>query len=435
MKKAMIFGAGISGKSAEKLLNIEGYETYLVDDKIGIKSEEGIKLLDEIELFIKSPGTPYTELVKKALEKKIEVIDEIELAYRFLKKKQTKTKLIAVTGTNGKTTTTSKISELLIYTGNSAVACGNIGKPFSEVVMENKELDFIVIELSSFQLENIKDFKAEISMIINLAPDHLERYSSVEEYYDTKLNICKNNKLEEEFILNTDDLNIISRKNKIFGKISTISKNNNKNSDIYIENNEIMYDNKSTIEIDKLSLKGRHNLENILFILSVAKILKLNFEKVKEFLYTTKSMEHRLEEVLIKKKTTFINDSKGTNIEATKYALEAFPETILICGGKDKKLNLEPLAEVISLNAKAVYLIGENRKEIVRLLLNRGYSKEKIYDLETLENCFKVLKEKLKIEEKNTVLFSPATSSFDQFKNYEERGNYFKKLVLENFGG
>lgn len=435
MRKAMIFGAGVSGKSAEKLLNNGGYETYLVDDKIGIKSEEALPILKEITLFIKSPGTPYTELVKKALENKIEVIDEVELAYRVFKEKKTKTKIIAITGTNGKTTTTSKLAELLIYSGYKAVACGNIGKPFSEVVLENDKLDFIVIELSSFQLENIKDFKADISMIINLSPDHLDRYSNCEEYYNTKLNICKNNKNEEKFILNMEDSNIISRKNKIFGKIIAISNKNNKNTDIYIENNSIMYDNDSTIKINKLSLKGKHNLENILFILAVAKILKLDFEKIKNFLYTTKAMEHRLEEVLIKGKTIFINDSKGTNIDSTKYALEAFPNSILICGGKDKKLNLVPLAETIALNAKEVYLIGENREEIEKLLLNRGYPLEKILNLETLENCFKSLKERINLNEKNTILFSPATSSFDQFKNYEERGKQFKKLVIENFGG
>ncbi|MGL6170180.1 MAG: UDP-N-acetylmuramoyl-L-alanine--D-glutamate ligase [Fusobacteriaceae bacterium] len=435
MKKAMIFGAGISGKSAEKLLIEEGYKTYLVDDKIGIKSEIALSLLGEIDLFIKSPGVPYTELVKKAFSMGIEVIDEVELAYRNLKRKNKKTKIIAITGTNGKTTTTTKIAELITYTGKKAIACGNIGKPFSEVVIENQDLDFIVIELSSFQLENLKEFKADISMIINLAPDHLERYSSVENYYEAKFNICKNNKIEEKFILNTEDFNIISRKNKIFGKISEISKKNNKNSDIYIENNRIMYDNKSSVEISELSLKGQHNLENILFILATAKILKLNFEKTKQFLYTTKSIEHRLEEVLIKENTVFINDSKGTNIDSTRYALEAFPKSILICGGKDKKLDLNPLAELIILNAKEVYLIGENRKDIKELLLVKGYSENKIFDLENLENCIKNLKEKIKLKENNTILFSPATSSFDQFKNYEERGNYFKKLVLENFGG
>ena len=188
MKKVMIYGAGVSGQGALKLLEKEGYEVLLVDDKIGIKSEEALELLTDIEFFVKSPGIPYNKLVMEVMEKEIELIDEIELAYR---NDRTGAKIIAVTGTNGKTTTTSKIAGLIKKAGFRVEAGGNIGKSYSEIILENNELDYIVLELSSYQLENIKSFRPYIALIINLSPDHLDRYASLEAYYRAKANIIK----------------------------------------------------------------------------------------------------------------------------------------------------------------------------------------------------------------------------------------------------
>ena len=189
MKKAMVFGAGISGVGAKKLLEHLNYNVILVDDKLGVSSEEGKKLLGDIELFIKSPGVPYNELVLEAKKNQIKIIDEIELCYEYMVQYNVNSKIIAITGTNGKTTTTTKITELLQYCGYRAEYAGNIGKSFAELLLEKKELDYIVLELSSFQLENLIEFKPFISMVINLTPDHLVRYNSVDEYYDTKFNI------------------------------------------------------------------------------------------------------------------------------------------------------------------------------------------------------------------------------------------------------
>ena len=192
MKKVMIFGDGISGKGAKRLLEKKGYEVILVDDKTGVSSEEAVKLLDSIELFIKSPGTPYNFLLDEVRKNKIEIIDEIELAYRYMKSEKMTAKIVAVTGSNGKTTVTTKITELLNKAGYKAKHAGNIGNSFAELLLDNNDLEYVVLELSSFQLENIKYFKADISIVINLSPDHLNRYDSVDDYYNTKFNITNN---------------------------------------------------------------------------------------------------------------------------------------------------------------------------------------------------------------------------------------------------
>ncbi len=435
MKKAIVFGSGISGMSALKILEINHYDVILVDDKTAMKSSDAIKILDEISLFIKSPGIPYVELVKKSLEKKIEVINEIELSYRELKKKSPNTKIIAITGTNGKTTTTTKIAELINFSGLKAEACGNIGKAFGDIVLENNNLDYIVLELSSFQLENLKEFKADIALIINLTPDHIDRYSNLDEYYDVKFNISNNQNEEDYFIINSDDKESMKRIKKIKSKKIKISNNEKSDSDIFVKYNNLIYNETKIIEIDKLSLKGKHNLENMMFVVAVAKIIGIDNEILVDFLCSTKSIEHRLEDFLKINKTIFINDSKGTNIDSTKFALEAYPNCILICGGKDKKLNLLPLAKLINDYAKEVYLIGENSSLMLKELEKIFFERERIFDLKTLENCIIDLKKRLDLNQKNIILFSPATSSYDQFKNYEERGKEFKKMIRLYFGG
>lgn len=220
MKKAVVFGAGVSGKGSEKTLKRMEYEVFLVDDKIGLSSKDGMEILlnDKIDLFIKSPGVPYTELVKKALELGIEVIDDIELGYRYKKINRISGKIIAITGTNGKTTITTKTQELLEKAGYKAKVCGNIGYSFSETVMENPELDYYVLEASSYQLENVKEFKADISLVVNLAPDHLTRYRDLNHYYNIKFNIGKNQKENEYFIVNTSCTESLKRESMISGK-------------------------------------------------------------------------------------------------------------------------------------------------------------------------------------------------------------------------
>lgn len=427
MKKAMVYGAGVSGLAACELLKNTGYEVILADDKKGVTKEDAIKLLDEVELFIKSPGIPYNELVTEVKNRGIELIDEIELAYR---NSIGKFKIIAVTGTNGKTTTTSKIAGLLETAGFRVEAGGNIGKAFAQIVLEGKELDFVVLELSSYQLENLRNFKADLSLVINLSPDHMDRYEVEEDYYLAKFNIKNNATNSDYFILNLDSkesMDLYKKGNETLIKVSSLG---NKEADFYVENGILKIGSEEILEAEKLSLKGKHNLENVMFMVATAKTFGVSKEIIREYLYNTESLEHRMEDFLKVNEVTFVNDSKGTNIDSTIKAIEAYKvPPILICGGKNKYVDLQPLAKVIKEKVKLLYLMGETANVLEKLVIEEGYPKSKIFNLGTIERIL----DEIKLEKGDIVLFSPAHSSFDQFSNYIERGKIFKDLVNKKF--
>ncbi len=300
--------------------------------------------------------------------------------------------------------------------------------------MENPDLDYYVLEASSYQLENIKEFKADIALIVNLAPDHLARYKNLDHYYDTKFNIGINQKEEEYFLVNTSCAEILKRIKNISGTKFYLGMNKTeKDEKVWVKNEKILYENEIVLEERLASLKGKHNLENMLFIVAVGKILNISTEVIREFLYSTGTLEHRMENFLKYGEVQFINDSKGTNIDSTKFAIEAFHQPILICGGYDKKLDLIDLEELIKNNVKEVYLIGDISDKLSEGLLKIGYSQDKIFNLKTLEKVMEKLKERIDKNQKEVILFSPATSSFDQFKNFEERGKIFKELVKSYF--
>ncbi|MDO4690993.1 MAG: UDP-N-acetylmuramoyl-L-alanine--D-glutamate ligase, partial [Fusobacterium sp.] len=429
---AMVYGNGVSGKGAKKLLEYLNYEVILIDDKSALPSEEAYKYLDEIEIFIKSPGITYNKLVKTVQDKKIKMIDEIELAYNYIVDKKIATKIIAITGTNGKSTTTAKIAEILNFVGYKATFAGNIGVSLAETVIDKPDLDFIALELSSFQLENIEKFKPYISMIVNLGPDHIERYNNFNEYYDTKFNILKQQDETCFFIENIDDIEIENRKNLIKTKTMTVSKS--KEADVNVNDGKIFFKKEYITDVENLSLKGIHNLENILFVVASSKIIGLENSKIKEFLSIAKPLEHRTEFFHSYGDVKFINDSKATNIDSTKFAIEANKDCLLICGGYDKGVDLKPLANLIKENVKKVFLIGVIAEKIKSLLLEVGYDEKKIFMFNDLETTLLFLKEKLTKSDKEIVLLSPATSSYDQFKSFEHRGKVFKELVLKIFG-
>ena len=395
MRKVMIYGSGISGNGAKELLEHENYEVILVDDKKAMTSTEALNHLDGLEYFIKSPGIPYNDFVLEVKKRGIKILDEIEVAYNYMLEKGYKTKLIAVTGKDG-------------------------------------ELDFVVLELSSFQLENLENFKPYISMIVNMGPDHIERYHSFDEYYDTKLNIQKNQDETSYFIENIDDVETEKRKEKIKAKKVTVSKFSK--ADVDVKENKIYAHNKFIIETDKLSLKGIHNLENTLFMVATAEILNLDMDKVREFLMVATPLEHRTELFFSYGKLQFINDSKATNVDSTKFAIQAYKNSILICGGYDKGVDLAPLAEMIKEDIKEVYLIGLIADKIEKELKKVGYEENKIHKLENLENSLLDMKKRFTKDSNEVILLSPATSSYDQFNSFEHRGKVFKELVLKIFG-
>ena len=455
MEKAVVFGAGLSGLGAKELLEKKGYEVYLVDDKNGMPSSEAMELLDKekIEFIVKSPGIPWkVELLVKAKDKNIKIISEIDLAYKYMDKN---IKVISFTGTNGKTTTATKMYELLEYAGKKARLAGNAGFSFAKLVADEEDLEYIVLELSSYQLENNPQIHSHIAGIINLTPDHLARYDSVEEYYITKFNIFSRQTEQDFALINLDDevfkklydekelwKNIKSekiylskeKKGNVFvmdGIIYTM-KNLEKKAD-EVKNEDIHEYAEALIPVRELSLKGSHNLENMLFLIGAAKILGIPDEKTAEFLKTTKALEHRLENFFIKGKTVFINDSKGTNVESTLKAIDSFDNSIiLILGGDDKKISNRELVERIKERVDSVYLIGDNAPLLIKDMEEVGYKNYR--NMETLENILDYFKKNMDFSKEQTVLFSPATSSFCQFKNFEHRGNVFKELTVKVLG-
>ncbi|ACZ07043.1 UDP-N-acetylmuramoylalanine--D-glutamate ligase [Sebaldella termitidis] len=443
MKNAIVFGAGLSGHGAKELLEKKGYNVFLIDDKTGIKSEEGIKIIDEqkIEFIVKSPGIPWdAELLEKADSLRISVISEIDLAYRYMDKK---TKIISITGTNGKTTTATKIYELLKEAGFDAELAGNAGFSFAKLVSDGKEPDYVVLELSSYQLENDPEVHSHIAGIINLTPDHLTRYNSLDDYYKTKFNIFDHQNENDYALINLDDkeiLRIISENKDIDDKIKAkrIFLSGEKKADVFQKDGMInVTDHNSQLiplmKTSELSLKGKHNLENILFIISVGMILNVDIEVMKSFLSSTKPLEHRLENFFEKGKTVFINDSKGTNSESTIKAIEAFGKsTVLICGGYDKQASNKELIDKIAEKVEFVYLIGQTSDILEKELKDQKYTQYK--NLKTLENVLNDIKDNLDFSKEQVVLFSPATSSFDQFKNFEDRGRIFKELTNQIIG-
>ena len=455
MEKAVVFGAGLSGLGAKELLEKKGYEVYLVDDKNGMPSSEAMELLDKekIEFIVKSPGIPWkVELLVKAKDKNIKIISEIDLAYKYMDKN---IKVISFTGTNGKTTTATKMYELLEYAGKKARLAGNAGFSFAKLVADEEDLEYIVLELSSYQLENNPQIHSHIAGIINLTPDHLARYDSVEEYYITKFNIFSRQTEQDFALINLDDevfkklydekelwKNIKSekiylskeKKGNVFvmdGIIYTM-KNLEKKVD-EMKDEDIHEYAEALIPVREISLKGSHNLENMLFLIGAAKILGIPDEKTAEFLKTTKALEHRLENFFIKGKTVFINDSKGTNVESTLKAIDSFDNSIiLILGGDDKKISNRELVERIKERVDSVYLIGDNAPLLIKDMEEVGYKNYR--NMETLENILDYFKKNMDFSKEQTVLFSPATSSFCQFKNFEHRGNVFKELTVKVLG-
>jgi len=450
-KKGIVFGAGLSGLGAKELLEKNEYEVYLIDDKVAMPSEEGIRLLNEgeIEFVVKSPGIPWkAELLKIAKEKNVKVISEIDLAYKYVNKN---IKIISFTGTNGKTTTSTKMAELLNFAGFRAKLAGNAGFSFAKLVADEEELDYIVLELSSYQLENNPQIHSNIAGIINLTPDHLTRYNSVEDYYITKFAIFDKQTEDDFALINLDDEVFAGLYQKIKAQKVYLSKEAKGTVFVYENNIRIMKDlSKRVDEIpnfdekideiseilmktDELSLKGRHNLENMLFLISSAKILNVENEKLVKFLKSTTALEHRLENFFVKENTTFINDSKGTNVESTLKAIDSFNNSIImILGGDDKKIDNMPLIERVKEKVDFVYLIGDNAQILIDDMEKVGYKNYK--NLETVENVLNYLKEKVDFSKDQTVLFSPATSSFCQFKSFEHRGKVFKELTEKIIG-
>ncbi len=392
-KKVAVFGLGKSGTAVCEKLQSLGVDFFVSATECGGHT---LKDLENTDLIVVSPGIHLDiPVLAEAKKRKIPILSEIELAFQLLKKP-----IIAVTGTNGKTTTTTLIGEMLKAGGKNVAVAGNIGVPL--VSIDDSNLDYIVAEISSYQLEAIHDFKPWISLILNIQEDHLERHGSMQEYVKQKARIFENQTSNDYLIYNVEDPLVVKMVERAKSKKVPFSKQE---------------------KIEKLRIPGQHNVENALAAKKAVEICGVGANVIKVVLETFPGVPHRIELVREIKGIKFYNDSKATNPDSTMVALKSFPgkNIILILGGKDKGTNLKPLREMVRQQAKQVVLIGEATERFRK----NGF--EKAVLAQNLEEA--VSKAYQLAEAGDIVLLSPACASFDQFKNFEERGKLFKQYV------
>ena len=437
-----ILGSGESGRGAAILAKKVGYEVFVSDSnkiskqtkllfkKLSIDYEENHHSIDKIiraDKVIKSPGIDKkSDLIVDINKKGIDVISEIE--FGFL---QTDSKIIGVTGSNGKTTTASMIYHILKKSGFNVALAGNIGKSFSESIAEQK-YQIYVLEISSFQLDNIMDFSADISVITSISPDHLDRYNyDFNEYIKAKLRITLNQSTNQFLIFNSDDKELKKAIKKYAQNVTQFPYGfNHPEGDLTttVKKKSIIVKEKKNINMyDTLnfSLKGRHNLLNAMAAVSVARLLKVSNKCIRDSLISFSNVEHRLEEVLKIQNITYINDSKATNVNATFYALESMEgQTVWIAGGIDKGNNYMELLPLVREKVKSIVCIGLDNEKIIE-----SFSPvvDVLVETQSMSEAVKIA-HKL-ANKKEYVLLSPACASFDLFKNFEDRGNQFKKAV------
>lgn len=420
MNKIVILGGGISGIGSGILAKKNGFEVFLSDKgEIKVQNKKILEkhniLFEELrhteekilntDLIIKSPGIHNkNELITEAQKRNIPVISEIEFAYRY-----TKGFIIAITGSNGKTTTSSLIYHILKNSGFEVSLCGNIGESFA-LQVATYDTKYYVIEISSQQLENITSFRPNISIITNLSPDHLDWYdNSYEKYSLAKLNITNYQTKEDILIFNEDDkylCNLVKNKNIISRKMG------------FSINNDINFNK------DKLQIKGIHNIYNSICAYIIGKNLKIKDEEIEKHLYSFKPVEHRLEFIKNVNGVDYINDSKATNVDSAFYALQAMEKDIIwIAGGKDKGNDYSVL-DIFLPKIKGLICLGVDNNKLIK------YYTGKIPIIQEAKSMQEAIEKSNTIAKKNQViLLSPCCASFDLFKNYEDRGNQFKNII------
>ncbi|MFR6018081.1 MAG: UDP-N-acetylmuramoyl-L-alanine--D-glutamate ligase [Paraclostridium sordellii] len=384
--------------------------------------------ISNIDLTIVSPGVPLDlPFIKKLQSENINIIGEVELAYKLSKNPT----FVGITGTNGKTTTTSLVGEIFKKASKDSYIVGNIGNPVIDTVDLTDENSFLITELSSFQLESIEDFKPRVSTIINITEDHLNRHHTMENYINAKANIFKNQDANDFCILNYDDEIVRELGNKTNAKVLYFSQKEKVSQGAYLDdnNNIVIKVNDKEIKLlnkDELSLPGNHNLENCMAAILMSYVLGIDLEIIKDTLKTFKSVEHRLEFVTDKDGIMFVNDSKGTNPDSTIKAITSYDKPIvLIAGGKDKQSDFTEMISYATKNVKAIVLLGETADKI-----------EQTAKLQGMNNIFRVsdMKEAVKTAYKlaqsgDVVLLSPACASWDMYPNFEARGLDFKENI------
>ena len=442
-KKISILGAVRSGVAAAKLARKLNAIPFVSD--MGSK-ESLAKTIDELErlninyetnehsekvfdcdLIVVSPGVPTeSPVIQSAIEKKIKIVSELEFASWFCKGK-----IISISGTNGKTTTTSLCAHVINNCGLKSYTAGNIGLAFSEIALDVNEDEFVSLETSSFQLDFIDSFKPFISVMLNITPDHLDRYKdSFQLYKEAKYKILKNQDESDYYVYNEDETNTYDKlKNRKVNFTGFSTKKILQNGAFY-NNGELFFINNGRGEIvcskDDLKIKGEHNISNVLSVICIAKIIGIKSDLIKAALETFAGVEHRLEYVRTIEGVDFVNDSKATNVDSVWVALRSFEKPLyLILGGKDKGNNYDQIKDLVVEKVKKIYAIGTSADKVY----NYFSSIVETEKIESLQEC--VIKGRKEAIPGSVVLLSPACASFDMFDNFEHRGEVFKKAVRE----
>ncbi len=441
MSRIVVLGGGESGVGSAVLAKVKGFDVFLSDKgqipekyaavlkewdipfEQGMHTEELIMNADEV---IKSPGIPETaQMVQKIIRGGIGIISEIEFAGRYDSAKK-----ICITGSNGKTTTTSLIYHLLMQAGLNVGLGGNIGKSYAYQVATEKH-DIYVLELSSFQLDNVYDFKADIAIITNITPDHLDRYGyNMENYVKAKFRITRNMSSDDCFIFCSDDDITISHLNRIVVKASKFpfTQKEEVNQGAFVKGDRMIVrykDNECDMYLQELALGGKHNIYNSMAAAIAAKAMDIDNEAIRNGLATFQPVEHRLEKVLSIKDVLYINDSKATNVDSAWYALECQTRPVVwIAGGTDKGNDYSTLVPLVREKVKALICMGTDN---VKLHDSFGEIVPEIHDVTSAQDAVNLAS---RLAEKgDVVLLSPCCASFDLFKNYEDRGRQFKEAV------
>jgi UDP-N-acetylmuramoylalanine--D-glutamate ligase len=443
-QRIAILGGGESGVGAAMLAQKQGFDVFLSDfgkiptqykeqlQELNIAFEENMhsqaEILKSVEV-IKSPGIPDTaSIIKEIKAKQIPIVSEIEFAKRY-----TNAKTICITGSNGKTTTTMLTYHILKNAGLNVGLAGNIGHSFAAQVATS-DFDWYVLEISSFMLDDMYDFKADIAVLLNITPDHLDRYDyKLGNYAASKMRIAQNQTSDDVFIYCADDEETLKvlKDTKLKSKLYPFSIRKKIEQGAYLESNNIHINinlnDPLTMSITELALQGKHNIYNSMASGIVAKVLDIRNTSIRESMGDFKNIEHRLEHVAKISGVDYINDSKATNVNSTWYALESVStDVILIMGGVDKGNDYDMLKDMVRQKVRAIVCLGKDNKRIHEAFED---------DVEIIVNTFSA-NEAVQVayhlaKKGNTVLLSPACASFDLFKNYEDRGNQFKAAVKE----
>ncbi|HYM20078.1 MAG TPA: UDP-N-acetylmuramoyl-L-alanine--D-glutamate ligase [Candidatus Kapabacteria bacterium] len=447
-KRFTVLGAGKSGLASVRLLLKKRAKVFLSDSGKKEKHLETIKELDELgvqyefgenshlaldaDTIIVSPGVPLdAPILKLARTKNIFITGEIELASSVAE-----APLIAITGTNGKTTTTALTGEIFKDAGWTTVIAGNIGTAFADVV-ENAigEKAVCVLEVSSFQLDTIKEFRPKVAAILNITPDHLDRYKNYEAYIQSKFRIAENQRGHDIFVYNHDDEVVRSFAETVSVRAYGFSLNEQLKNGAFIENSELVVrigrERESVIAIEKIGIPGPHNLMNAMAAVLMARAMGIEYDIIRTTLASFKGVEHRIEFVRELDGVKYYNDSKATNVDSMKYALQSFKEPIiLIAGGKDKGNDYKPVKDLVKEHVKALVTVGDGAAKL-----------EKFFkDIVPIHSADHSMPDAVALARKaasngDIVLLSPACASFDMFDNYEHRGRVFKEIVMSLRGG